>query len=425
MTRFQGGSGTSRLTTSGVSLPACRIRRSSSPTARVKVSCTRRAAGSITPRRRIDEQDRRRAVQPAHSVHRERGVRVRRPERPLVDDRSRHGAVGRGQPQLDPGRREVHDGGRGIRGREPLGRARLERRPLPRRDGQEYHLSAVGQGRLAPELEVCRPVGIWVGVIRQWTPVKAIVGQVGPGAQQEGHPLVGRRRPEGGVGQHQVAGNGERQRLSGARRRQEGAIPQQRLGTAEEQRQGLPRRGDTGDLDRPGLPEGGGVKGLRFKGIESPPLRVRHLPKPIGDRTGSGALDGDRRRQLRAQIRGHQRRRRRFVEDPIVDSLDVVGVASPPSLEDSATQVTASDPGRPKRGTLVWSLRGASGALLASSLTFGALAWNARSDFQAASTQVAAAQANDRFKLDSTLAWTFLGSAVVCAAVSYLVDDRR
>ena len=108
-----------------------------------------------------------------------------------------------------------------------------------------------------------------------------------------------------------------------------------------------------------------------------------------------------------------------------VDSLDVVGVASPPSLQDPAAQVTASDPGRPKRGTLVWSLRGASGALLASSLTFGALAWNARSDFEAASTQVAAAQANNRFKLDSTLGWTFLGSAVVCAAVSYLVDDRR
>jgi len=108
-----------------------------------------------------------------------------------------------------------------------------------------------------------------------------------------------------------------------------------------------------------------------------------------------------------------------------VDSRDVVGVVPAPSSEEGVPQVTVPDHGRPKRGTLVWSLRGASGALLASSLAFGALAWNARSDFEAASTQVAASQANDRFKLDSTVAWSFLGSAVVCAALSYLVDDRR
>jgi hypothetical protein len=108
-----------------------------------------------------------------------------------------------------------------------------------------------------------------------------------------------------------------------------------------------------------------------------------------------------------------------------VDSRDVGGVVPPPSSENSVAQVTVSDPVRSKPGILVWSLRGASGALVASSLTFGALAWSARSEFGAAPTQVAASQANDRFKLDSTLAWTFLGSAVVCAAVSYLVDDRR
>jgi hypothetical protein len=107
-----------------------------------------------------------------------------------------------------------------------------------------------------------------------------------------------------------------------------------------------------------------------------------------------------------------------------VDSLDVVGVAPPRSSEDSVAQVTASDPGRPKRGTLVWALRGASATLLASSATFGALAWNARSDFEAASTQVAASQANDRYKLDSAVAWTFLGTTVVCAAVSFFVDGR-
>jgi len=108
-----------------------------------------------------------------------------------------------------------------------------------------------------------------------------------------------------------------------------------------------------------------------------------------------------------------------------VDSRDVVGVVPPPPSDGSFSQVTVSDSGRPKRGILVWSLRGASGALLGSSLIFGGLASNARSDFEAASTQAAAAQANDRFKLDSAVALTFVASAAVCAAVSYLVDDRR
>jgi len=107
-----------------------------------------------------------------------------------------------------------------------------------------------------------------------------------------------------------------------------------------------------------------------------------------------------------------------------VDRRDAVRVAgaSPPEI----SRLAASPASAPAtRKPLIWTLRGASGALLGSSLIFAGLTWNARSDFEAASTQAAAAQANDRFKLNSTLALTFLASAAVCAAVSYLLDGRR
>lgn len=108
-----------------------------------------------------------------------------------------------------------------------------------------------------------------------------------------------------------------------------------------------------------------------------------------------------------------------------VDSRDVVGVVAPPPMEGSAADVTVSDPGRPRKAVLVWSLRGASGALLGSSLVFAGLAWSARSDFEASSTQVAATAANERFTRDTTLSLTFLVPGAVCAGLSYLLNVHR
>ena len=108
-----------------------------------------------------------------------------------------------------------------------------------------------------------------------------------------------------------------------------------------------------------------------------------------------------------------------------VDSREGVGVVPTLPEEGLAGDVTVSGPGRSRRPVLIWSLRGASGALLGSSLIFSGLAWSARSDFEASSTQVAAVDANERFKRDSTLALTFLVPAVVCAGLSYLLDVHR
>ncbi|HXU60747.1 MAG TPA: caspase family protein [Polyangia bacterium] len=106
-----------------------------------------------------------------------------------------------------------------------------------------------------------------------------------------------------------------------------------------------------------------------------------------------------------------------------VDRRDAVRVPGVQSIEISRGIPPSGVSTR--RKTLVWTLRGASGALLGSAVLFAGLTLEARSNFEAASTQVAAAQANDRFKLDSTLALTFLASAVVCAAVSFVVDLRK
>ncbi len=107
-----------------------------------------------------------------------------------------------------------------------------------------------------------------------------------------------------------------------------------------------------------------------------------------------------------------------------VDSGDAVGVVSV-SPANGQAETSLVNRVSAKSGTLVWSLRGASAALLGSSLVFAALAWDARSDFEASSTQSAAAQANDRFTRDTTLAFTFFIPAVVSAAVSVLLDSRR
>jgi caspase domain-containing protein len=90
---------------------------------------------------------------------------------------------------------------------------------------------------------------------------------------------------------------------------------------------------------------------------------------------------------------------------------------------ESARPATVESPSTNR--VLKWTLRGGAAAFLATSALFGALAWDARSDFQNTSLQRQAAEANDRFKLDSTLAFTFALSGVVCAAASYVVGLRR
>ena len=74
---------------------------------------------------------------------------------------------------------------------------------------------------------------------------------------------------------------------------------------------------------------------------------------------------------------------------------------------------------------VVWTLRGGSAALLATSVVFGALAWDAHRDFENTNYQREAADAADRYKLDTTLAITFAISGLVCAAASYVVGLRQ
>ena len=54
---------------------------------------------------------------------------------------------------------------------------------------------------------------------------------------------------------------------------------------------------------------------------------------------------------------------------------------------------------------LIWTLRGGAAALLATSALFGALAWDARSDFENTTYQRQASEASDRYRLDTTLAF--------------------
>ncbi|HXU02845.1 MAG TPA: hypothetical protein VN903_17890, partial [Polyangia bacterium] len=66
-----------------------------------------------------------------------------------------------------------------------------------------------------------------------------------------------------------------------------------------------------------------------------------------------------------------------------------------------------------------------SAALLATSVVFGALAWDAHRDFENATYQRQAADASDRYKLDATLGITFAISGLACAAASYLAGLRQ
>jgi len=105
-----------------------------------------------------------------------------------------------------------------------------------------------------------------------------------------------------------------------------------------------------------------------------------------------------------------------------VDRGDVVPVADLPR------QTLSAGPRPPETETsptiLRSSLRGATVAFLTTSAIFGALSWNAYRDYQATPLQVEAAEASDRFKLDSTLAISFLVSGIACGVTSYLVGRR-
>jgi hypothetical protein len=108
---------------------------------------------------------------------------------------------------------------------------------------------------------------------------------------------------------------------------------------------------------------------------------------------------------------------------------------APPPAPDPAAAVRAapvppaalartSPPAPPASHPAVWALRGSAAALLISSAVLGALAWDARRDFDGTPYQGPAWDANDRYKLDSTLAWSFAASGVACAVASFLLGRR-
>lgn len=79
----------------------------------------------------------------------------------------------------------------------------------------------------------------------------------------------------------------------------------------------------------------------------------------------------------------------------------------------------------PGRRAAVWTLRGSAATLLASSAVFGALAWDARRDFESAPTPRAAQGPADRYATDTALAWSFAAIGLACAVASYIVDRQR
>jgi len=94
--------------------------------------------------------------------------------------------------------------------------------------------------------------------------------------------------------------------------------------------------------------------------------------------------------------------------------------APPPSELASPTREAPS-----ARRAVVWTLRGSAAALLATSAVFGALTWNAYRDIENAATMREAWDANDRYKTDSALTWTFAATGAACALISYFVGQHR
>jgi hypothetical protein len=98
-----------------------------------------------------------------------------------------------------------------------------------------------------------------------------------------------------------------------------------------------------------------------------------------------------------------------------IDRLETNG-ESPPAA--------AAERRSPNRA-VVWTLRGGAAALLAGSALFGALAWDARRDFESTPYQRQAMEASDRYTLDTTLAIGFAISGLACAAAAYFAGLRK
>jgi hypothetical protein len=82
---------------------------------------------------------------------------------------------------------------------------------------------------------------------------------------------------------------------------------------------------------------------------------------------------------------------------------------------------TSESEQRAPSSPLRWVLGTTAGALAASSLVFGGLSWGALHDFQEASTQRAAHDANTRFQWDTGLAIGFLATGAVFATAAYFL----
>jgi tetratricopeptide (TPR) repeat protein len=103
------------------------------------------------------------------------------------------------------------------------------------------------------------------------------------------------------------------------------------------------------------------------------------------------------------------------------DAAAVVATTARPTPRDVAPPPEAST----KKRAAVWALRGSGVALLASSAVFGALSWDAHRDFDNAPTMRAGMEANDRYKTDTTLTWTFAATGLACVVISYFVGRAR
>jgi hypothetical protein len=94
-------------------------------------------------------------------------------------------------------------------------------------------------------------------------------------------------------------------------------------------------------------------------------------------------------------------------------------VAPAPDLSPPPSPAASS-----RRRALAWTLGGSAAALLASSAVFGVLAWDARGDAEGTPWQRPAVDANDRYRLDTAVAWSFAVSGLACGVISYLVGRR-
>ena len=114
------------------------------------------------------------------------------------------------------------------------------------------------------------------------------------------------------------------------------------------------------------------------------------------------------------------------LDGPVVTAATAEPVVTAPAQETVRLEspgISRDNPpaAAPRRRALVWTLRGSAAALLASSAVFGGMAWSAYRDYHGTSQQIAASEANDRFRTDARSAWIFAASGLACAVASYLV----